>query len=170
MNEIEVKILEIDAEGIIQKLEAWGAKKIFDGEIVASYFDFDSRELFKQDKLLRLRRKGEKCELTFKKTLSLEKARIMDEFEVTLDDYGGTKKILFELGLKEYKRLAKHRLSYLFEGAHFEIDRYPEIPAYLEIEAPNLEKLEELVRKLGFSMSDTKPWSVKNVLEHYGKL
>jgi len=34
MNEIEVKILEIDAEDVQKRLKALGAKKIFDGGFI----------------------------------------------------------------------------------------------------------------------------------------
>lgn len=38
MNEIEVKILEIDAEDVQKKLKQFGAKKIFDGAVSWTMF------------------------------------------------------------------------------------------------------------------------------------
>ena len=39
MKEIEVKILEIDVASIKKKLDSLGAKKVFEGELTASYYD-----------------------------------------------------------------------------------------------------------------------------------
>jgi len=53
---------------------------------VASYFDFQDGRLAKEDKLLRLRKKGGDSELTFKKTIEKKKVRCMEEHEVRLVD------------------------------------------------------------------------------------
>lgn len=44
MQEIEIKILEVDVSSITQKLESWVAKKFFEGEVDASYYDFSMNE------------------------------------------------------------------------------------------------------------------------------
>ena len=169
MQEIEVKILEVDKEEVIRKLKDFGAKEIFEGEIIAIYFDFEGQKLTKGGKLLRLRKMGEKVELTFKQMISREKAKIMEEYEVKLTEFDVIKKILNELGLKEFRKVIKHRVSYTLNNIHFELDTFPDIPAFLEIEAPSIEKIREFTHKLGFSIEDTRPWSIWDVLEYYGK-
>jgi len=73
------------------------------------------------------------------------------------------------VGLKEFHKSIKHRISYTKDNIHFEIDTYPGIPAFLEIEAQSVGELREYINKLGFSMDETLPWSIKDVLEYYGK-
>jgi len=169
MKEIEVKILEVDKEKVIKKLKDLGALKIFDGEITTSYFDFADGRLAKEGKVLRLREKGGTIKFTLKERFSKEQAKIMEEYEVGLDELDSMRNILNGLELKEIQKSVKNRLSYVLGDVHFEIDTIPDIPTFLEIEGPSLEKIKEFVEKLGYSMDDTKPWSVWDVMEYYGK-
>lgn len=169
MKEIEVKILEVDKEEVIKKLKELGAKKVFDGKIKTSYFDSDDEWLKRDGKVLRLREKGRELKLTIKKGISKEEAKIMEEFEVGLDEFEPIKNILNGLGLKEIQKIVKHRASYVLGDMHFEFDTHTGIPTFLEIEGPSLEKVKDYVEILGYSMEDTKPWSVWDVLEYYEK-
>lgn len=168
MNEIEVKILDIDKNKVIEKLDSLGAKKVYEGKVNASFFDFFDKKLEKNNSFLRLRDKEKFSELTLKKSISKDTAKIMEETEIVVDNFQNAKKILESLGLIESKKKAnKKRISYSLNDIHFEIDSLENYPTYLEVEAPNLEKLKTAVEKLGFSMKDTKPWSMKDVREHY---
>ncbi len=169
MQEIEVKILEVDTSYIIQKLESWGAKNVFEGEVNASYYDFSNRRLRDNDRFLRLRKKGSTVELTLKEKIKHEEAKIMQEYEVNVTDFEIMQKILYGLGLLEIKVAKKHRTSYLLEEVHFEFDTFPGIPTFLEIEASTIERIREYVLKLGFSMQDAKPWSCGDVIRYYEK-
>lgn len=170
MQEIEVKILEVDTSYVTQKLESWGAKNVFDGEVNASYYDFSNGRLKDNNRFLRLRKKGSTVELTLKEKVEHEEAKIMQEYEVNVTDFEIMQKILYGLGLLEIKVARKHRTSYLLEEVHFELDTFPGIPTFLEIEASNMERVREYVLKLGYSMQDAKPWSGGDVLRHYEKI
>ena len=87
MKEIEVKILEIDVEEIEKKLKKMEAEKVFEGEVVSIYFDFPDKLLEREGKILRLRQKGDKVILTYKELISKDEAKIMDEYELTIDDF-----------------------------------------------------------------------------------
>ena len=169
MQEIEVKILEVDTLYITQKLESWGAKNVFDGEVNASYYDFSNGRLKDNNRFLRLRKKGSTVELTLKEKVEHEEAKIMQEYEVNVTDFEIMQKILYGLGLLEIKVARKHRTSYLLDEVHFELDTFPGIPTFLEIEASNMERVREYVQKLGYSMQDAKPWSGGDVLKYYEK-
>ena len=169
MKEIEVKILDIGKTEIIRKLKALGAKKIFEGIVLTSYFDFPSKSLQRSGKILRLRKSRAYATITFKENLSRKRAKTMTEHQIYLDDYIQAQKILEGLGLKEFPQRPKSRTSFKAKDASFEIDKFKSIPAYLEIEAPNLQIIKKYVKLLGFSMKDTKPWSGTDVLKHYKK-
>lgn len=169
MQEIEVKILEINTPYITKKLESWGAKNVFDGEVDASYYDFSNGRLKENDLFLRLRKKGPIVELTLKEKVEHEEAKIMQEYEVNVTDFEIMQKILYGLGLLEIKVARKHRTSYLLNEVHFEFDTFPGIPTFLEIEASTMERVREYVQKLGFSMQDAKPWSGGDVIRYYEK-
>ena len=169
MKEIEVKILEIDVEEIERKLKKLGAEKVFEGEVVSIYFDFSDKRLEKEGKILRLRQKGDKVILTYKELISQDKAKIMDEYELEVQDLELMEEIFGGIGLFPIYEFKKHRTTYKLNQTHFEIDKYPGIPAFLEIEAPNLEKLNEIVSEFGFSGEEVKSYSIKDVLEYYDK-
>ncbi len=173
MQEIEVKILDIDKDNIIKKIESLGAVKIFDGLVETAYFDTPDKKLCKDHKTLRLRKRGTLYELTLKEKVSKAEAKIMNEYEVTVENYEVMMSVLNGLGFQQYLSLSKHRLSYSLNDIHFEIDKYngkyKDIPPFLEIEAPSIDALKTYVLKIGFSWSDAKPWSSKDVLSHYSK-
>jgi adenylate cyclase class 2 len=169
MNEVEVKILEIDATSVEKKLKALGAKKVFDGQLTWTAFDFPDRRLSGGEVLLRLRKEGDKTFLTLKRLLNRDAAKVSDETQITVDDYENMKKILLNLGLVEKKGypLSKKRVSYVLNDMHFEIDTFPEFPTYLEIESTDTASIKEYVKKLGYSEADAKPWGAREVFAHY---
>jgi len=168
LKEIEVKVLEINVEKTEKKLKEIGAEKVFSGELINSYFDFPDKRLEKEEKILRLRKKGDRVILTYKKMINREKAKVMDEYEFEVQDFELLKKFFKEIGLLPIYEFKKHRTTYELNKIHFEIDKYPDIPAFLEIEAPDLKTISEMVSKLGFSPDEANSYSIKEVLEYYG--
>ncbi len=57
MQEIEVKILEIDVDAVRKTLLGLGAKKILDDQLSYEILDDKEHSLFKEKKLLRVRQK-----------------------------------------------------------------------------------------------------------------
>ena len=169
MKEIEVKILEIHIEEVEKKLKKMGAEKVFEGEIVSSYFDFSGKVLEKEGKILRLRQKEDKVILTYKELIAQDEAKIMDEYELAVDDFRSIKKIFEGVGLLPLYEFNKHRTTYKLNNTNFEIDKYPDIPAFLEIESPDLKTINKMVSKLGFSKEKVNSYSIKEVLEYYDK-
>jgi adenylate cyclase, class 2 len=162
MREIEAKVLEVDVELLRKKLEAMGAKKVFDGEMNASWFGPA------QGRVIRLRREGEKKVLCVKTSLKKSGGvRQAQESEMQVESLEETRKVLEGLGYSEKSRATKKRVSYELDGARFEIDSYEGIPPLLEIEAKSAEKVMEGVERLGYQKEDVKPWSFKEVREHY---
>ena len=167
MLEIEVKILDINEKVVEERLKSLGAELQYDDDIESLYFDFPHLSLPKGH-TIRLRRQGEVYELTLKKKISNEKAKIRDETEITVSDFESARIILEDLGLRVARRLIKHRKSFLLDGVHFEIDTLPGIPCFLEIEAENIKKIEQYAALFGYRMEDTRAWSTKDVLRYYG--
>lgn len=157
MNEKEIKILDID-KSVENKLLSLGAKKIFDDDIHAIYFDIPDT--------LRLRKEGTAIKLTHKKLISKDPIKIMDETEITVSDFDSTLKILISLGYKPLRTIHKHRISYKIDDTRFEIDTHLDefsfIPTFLEIESPDPISW---ANKLGYSQYY--PWSIKDLIKHY---
>lgn len=166
MKEIEVQILEIDKDKIISKLRKLGAKNVFDGEIIGVKFNLP-KVLEKKISLFGLRKKGEETFIVMKGVGQSSKAKVREETETKVEDYKKMKKIIETLGFKSSEESRKHRISYILNGITFDINIHKEFPTYLEIEAPNMIKLKDAVKLMGYSMRDTKAWTLRNFKEHY---
>jgi len=169
MIETEAKILGIDRKVVEAALLGLGARKTFDGEMDARLFDRPDRSIWSSGRLLRLRKRGDRAELTFKKMLGKRGVKRAVEIETAVSDFGRTRKILLALGFVEAGRRRKLRTSYRLGGAEFEIDVLPGIPPYLEIEARDEREIRRLAGLLGFRPGDLKPWSMRDVIRHYRK-
>lgn len=167
--EIEVKILEINLKELRKKLEALGAKKFFEGEVDALLFDTLDGRMKKSHQTLRLRKAGDRVELCFKSKNESKEFKIMDEFEVLTSDFDTTKKILESVGFICTHQSKKHRECYRCGKIKFDIDTYPNIPTYLEIEAPTEAEVKEYVEKLGYTMQQATNLSALGVEEYYQK-
>ena len=171
MKEIEIKILGIDRKAVEERLVSLGAKKVFDDEIHALYYDFTNTALKDSGCALRLRLEGTKSVLSLKKFVESKEAKIREEHEIEVSDFNTMKYLLESLGLNAWLELKKRRTSYEFRGAHFEIDQYHDaynyIPQFLEIEGHDIETIYACAELLGFRASDCKPWDILQVAAYY---
>jgi len=173
MEEIEVKILNVNGRQVERKLIGLGAKKVFDGEIETFFFDFKSHSIVKAGNLIRLRREGDRTVLTFKKFLGNEDVKAAEEYEVVVSDMEKMKRILEFLGLSITSSMQKNRVSYRLGDVHFDLDRYEGehayIPEFLEIEAENKGTIYKYAELLGFGAKDCLPWSTEDLVNYYSR-
>ncbi|MFH1589016.1 MAG: CYTH domain-containing protein [archaeon] len=170
MREIEVKILEVNREEVENKLIDLGANKILDDELYAIRFS-KKEHLLEKGILLRLRKEGLKTKLTVKKSIKNKNVKAAHEYEVEVENFEETKKILETLGFEKRDKLKKHRTSYQLKNVRFEFDKYlgeqKHVPEFLEIEAHDEKTIFKYVKILGFKKEDCKPWSSTDVIKHY---
>lgn len=168
MREIELKILNVNEKDVENKLLSLGAKKRADVIVKEKIFDFDDRRITKNKDLFRLREIGEKVELTYKDSKK-ENSEFLDheETETEIKDFKSILKIIEKIGLKIIREREKRRISFILDNIKIEIDKYPEIPAYIEIESSDKEKIIKLVEKLGYSVEDTVAKTATEILEKY---
>jgi len=174
MNEIEVKILNIDKKEIIKKLIKLKAKKSFEGVIQGEFFDYPNKKLQKNNELLRLRTAGKKAFLTFKGKLKKGKVKCCEEKEIEVENYNKAKEILLAIGLIVIKgTMTKHRVSYSLGKTHFEIEtpleEYSFIPPFMEIESESAKNIYKYAKILGYNEKDCLNWTGKDVINYYKK-
>lgn len=171
MEEIEVKILEIDRTSVERKLREMGGEVSFDGEMSAVFFDFADRRISRSGGVLRLRREGLITLLTHKSPLPSQQAKVMHETQTEVSDFEAMREILLTMGLEVIKSTRKHRIQYDLQGGHVVIDDYKEelasIPIFLEIEAPSLDQLHRLIHRLGYKPEDTNRWNTYDLVRYY---
>jgi predicted adenylyl cyclase CyaB len=174
MQELEVKILEVNREKVEQTLVNLGAQKIFDGDIRTLFFDFNDSRIRTAKDLLRLRiEEKDKIELTYKKVQKTKTVKQAEEYSVEVSSFESTKQILELIGLYATEDMLKHRISYKLGNVRFDIDLllgdYKFIPEFLEIEAENKAAIYRYAELLGFKANDCLPWSTEELIRHYSK-
>lgn len=173
MDEVEVKILDIDRKKVENKLISLGAKKVFDDEMHAVLFDFKGDSLKKSKMTLRIRKEGGVSFFELKEVVPAKHAKIRKEHRIKISDFEEMRYILEFLGLKPWLIMNKHRTSYELNGVHFDFDNYKDehefVPEYLEIEAGDEETVYKYAKMLGFKKEDCKDWVFWDVAKYYSK-
>lgn len=142
--EYEVRALEIDKEKMEEKLLSFGAKKVADFHYKRRVYDFIPEV---HNKWIRLRTDGTKTTLTIKHIVqnTVDGTR---EMEVEVSDFDETDLILNELGYFSRSYQENKRTRYILNGVELDIDTWPYIPTYLEIEGHNSEEVEKIIKLL----------------------
>ena len=162
--EYEVRILEIDVDNIKKKLEEVGATFEWDRVQKRYVYDFIPKV---DSKWIRLRTNGIKTTLTIK-DLVTSKIDGTRELEIEVDDFLNTNKILEELGYTPRNYQENRRIQYKLDGVEIDIDSWPMIPTYLEIEGSSEEEVYKIVEKLGYKLEDTTTRDVEGIYNDYG--
>ena len=162
--EYEVRVLEINHEDLVKKLEELNAE--FKFEALQQRYVYDLKP--KQDnKWIRLRTDGTKTTLTIKDL----QAKTIDgtkELEIVVDDFDKTNQILEELGYKNRGFQQNKRTQYILDEVEIDLDRWPLIPEYMEIEGPSIEAVYETLDKLGINKDKIVTLDVASIYDHYG--
>lgn len=159
--EYELRVLEIDREKIIKKLEMLGANKIKDVHMKRYVYDFNPVE---KHRYIRVRTDGITSTLTIKHVKS-DTIDGTEELEITVDDFEKTNEVLNQLGYKPKGFQESYRLEYELDGVIFDIDRWPLIPEFMEIEGKSPQAVFDMVNKLELPKSKV---IASGAYEHYG--
>lgn len=128
--EYEIRILEIDKEEMIKKLEGLGA--IRRGKFEQKRYVYDLRPVEKS-KWIRLRTNGKTTTLTYK---DIESNTIdgTKEVEFEVEDFNKANEFLERVGFKNRSYQENERIQYVLNNIEIDIDTWPMIPTYMEIE------------------------------------
>ncbi len=162
--EYEVRILEIDKDTFINKLEELGAEKA--GDFFQKRYVYDFNPTIK-GKWIRLRTNGNESTLTIKNIIS----PLIDgtkEIEIVVSDFDKCKYILNELGYRPKGYQENKRTRYYLDGVEIDIDTWPIIPTYAEIEGKTEDEVMAIIDKLGYNKEDITTLDVDSIYKKYG--
>lgn len=143
--EYEIRVLEVSKEEIIKKIEEIGGIK--QGEYNQKRYVYDLNPVQK-GKWIRLRTNGKVTTLTYKDIIS----NTIDgtkEVEIVVDDFEKTNEFLEKIGFSSRSYQENNRIQYMLDDVEIDIDSWPMIPTYLEIEGKSEEdvlKMQELLK------------------------
>ena len=160
--EIEVKFLNIDPKKIEQRLRKIGARRVFQRLYRRRVFDYPDLRLNKAGAYLRLRDEGDQIMLALKQRLGIkdrygrQNDAGMRETQVQVNDFEKTALLLRELGFCEKFYEENKRTRYQLGRIEFDIDLWPKLNPYLEIEGKSRKELNRGIKLLGLNPADQK--------------
>lgn len=167
--EIECRFLEIDKDALIAKLKDLGAQdmgeKLLEETIIYDAA-FKMRDL---QQMIRLRRAGEKTLLTYKDH-SVPGVDSTYEIEFEVGDYAKAALLFEKIGFVPFRRQEKRRHTFNLGGVAVEIDTWPKIPTYVELEGESEEALRAVAQKLDLNWEKADFHSARWVIENVYKI
>ncbi len=151
--EIEAKFINIDKAQIITKLEELDAVKVFDERLLRRCVY--NLPIKKEGAWARVRDEVDKVTMTYKRVNS-QSLDGVEEVELIVDSFDNAREFLKSIGLIEKAYQETKRLRYLSksENVEFDIDTWPGLQPWVEIEADSEEKVKKYAAKLGFRWDD----------------
>lgn len=162
MQEIELKILEINENKIRKKLDSFAAK--ISDNVLLTTITFNNPY---NNASVRLREINNETIFTVKTVVPDKKYKIRKEYETKVNDFEIFKNQLKILGFKQVMLQEKKRTTYKYKNSEIVIDNYPKIYPYIEIEGVK-EEIKEIVDKLGYIMENTTQINVYGLFAKYG--
>ncbi|MES2216460.1 MAG: CYTH domain-containing protein [Patescibacteria group bacterium] len=167
--EYEVKFLNIDVPTIEAKILSLGATKVGDFFYKRIIFDYPGLPLNAKGAWLRLRDEGDRVTLTWKKRLGMTSQdgstsdEGMEEIEVVVSDFEKTAAILRSLGMIDKFYQENRRTRYKKGKVEFDIDYWPRLNPYLEIEGHSWQEVDAAITDLGLNPADKRIFSANQV-------
>ena len=122
-------------------------------------------------KWVRLRQTNDVTTLAIKHILADDGSGIqqMLETEMRVPSIKEANEMLEALGFSYRSYQEKRRVSYKLNNHEIDIDTWPGIPTYMEVEGENEEDLDQFLKLLGYTMKDTVSCTADQVYEMYGQ-
>ena len=175
--ELETRIMDIDVDKIREIMISNNAEKVKSEDQVNDIYDFEDGRLLSKKGYARIRTVEDKLHnktvyfMTTKKMLSQDTFKVMDENEVIIDNKKMGEGIFKSLGLILKESHNKYRESYKIFDSLVEIDindkNFCPFP-YIEIETDSKEKLDKVVKLLGYTIEDTTSQTIYEILSERG--
>lgn len=152
--EIEAKFLNVRHGALRTKLRALGARCDQPMRLMRrKAYDFPGGTLDKQDAWVRVRDEGDKTTLSYKQQVSRD-LHGTREIELTVSDFGAADELLRAVGLVPKSYYETKRESWALGAVHIDLDEWPWIRPYVEIEGPSAAAVAEAAAQLGFTLDD----------------
>jgi adenylate cyclase, class 2 len=161
--EIEAKVLDVDHEELRVVLHRLGATLEQPERLLRRYnLDYPDGRLQQKGGWIRIRDEGDKVTLSYKQ-LNDRTVHGTQEVSIVVDSFEQTKAFLEQIGLEVKTYQETKRESWRLGDAYIELDEWPWIKPYIEIEAGSEAVLQQVFERLGFSWKNAVFGSVEVV-------
>jgi adenylate cyclase class 2 len=168
--EIEVRFLEIDKDNLIENLTSLGAEDL--GEKLLNERIVYDRELTWRDqpaKMVRLRTVDGTTELAYKNRQH-DAVDGTEEIEFSVSDADAAEALLERLGYVVYRYQEKKRHTFKLGNVVVDIDTWPRVPTYVELEGHSEQDLKEVAQQLGLDWDAVELRNPRKVIEEVYKI
>lgn len=168
--EIEVRFLEIDIGGLKKRLFKLGAEDY--GDDLLEEIIFYDKELKWQKyarKFVRVRKTKKGIFVTYKHH-AVDSATGTEQIEFEVGDVETVTKFLGKVGLVAYRKQEKKRHTFKLDDCFIDIDTWPKVPTYVELEGPSEESLKKVAKVLKLDWSKAVFESARALIKKYYKI
>lgn len=160
--EIEAKFLDVSHDAIRERLKKLGAKREHQMRLMRrKNFDFPDKKLEKEKVgWVRVRDEGDKTTLAYKQ-LDDRGLHGTKEVSLVVNSFEDTCVFLENIGLVQQSYQETRRESWTLDGCEIELDEWPWIKPFLEIEAPDENMLKSTAKKLELDFAEAVHGSVE---------
>jgi adenylate cyclase class 2 len=161
--EHEAKVLDIDLIETAALILAKGGEQVGETKLMRRYvYDIVPGDM---SKWIRLRDTGTETTLCVKEITS-DAIDGTHEVETVVGDFAATNELLALMGFTPKSYQENRRTSFTLDGARLELDEWPLIPPYLEIEA---DAQDDVMRVAGLLGYDESQLTGENTMKVYGR-
>lgn len=162
--EIEARFLNIDKEKLIQTLETIGATDR--GEtLLREIIFYDSDNKWQDEgRFVRIRTSENGTMVTYKQN----QAQTIDsatEIEFPITEPEQVETFLEHIGLVAFRHQEKKRHTFIKAGVTIDIDTWPNIPTYVELEGLSEEAIRTIAEMIGFNWGDAVFDDARKIIE-----
>jgi len=153
--EVELKSVVDDVDGCRRRLEAAGARVVFEGRLEDRRYDTADRRLTSSDEVLRVRRyadrDGARASLEWKGPTRHESGyKVRDEIVAGTTDAAALAAILERLGYAVIGEIDRDVAQYSLENTVIRFERYPRMDTLVEVEG-HPDAIERAIATLGIA-------------------
>jgi adenylate cyclase, class 2 len=163
--EHEAKALDIDPNAIAARIIGLGGEDL--GETLQRRYVYDVIP-HDPNKWVRLRDQGNGAVTLTVKHIRHDGIDGTDEIEEPVNSFDNTAALLAHMGYQPRGYQENRRRSFRLGEVQLEIDTWPRIPAYLEIEAATAEAVTATARQLGIDPVDLTSENTTKIYARYG--
>jgi adenylate cyclase class 2 len=165
--EYEARFLSIDPGKLVDRLQDLGAEQIFPRTLMRRIV-LKNNDIEQRGGWLRLRDEGRRVTLTYKQVSDAAQGSSIDstlEAEIEVSGFDETLRLLEAMAFTPLRFQENYREEWRYKGVTLDIDTWPDLDTYLEVEGPDAQSVADVAATLGFTMDDATYGSVDEVYQ-----
>lgn len=151
--EVEVRFLDVNKDELITKIKSLGGEDFGELMLEETIF-YDFRDEWRENhKLVKIRDNSKKVTVTYKHFMEVS-IDGTEEIEFEVSNKNSAKMFLEKCGLVAFREQQKLRHTFKLDEVIIDIDTWPKIPTYIELEGVDEKSIKQAANKLGLDWTN----------------